>query len=105
MMESVCGPYGAATFLRAGERGGGEDEVIRAWYCRRPPGLIYGIYICSQSAASGPAYEIASRQCSRIMADVLFDRVAWGAGDEPLTRVLEENFERLEYDRETRGED
>src|SRR5438309_10718259 len=51
MMESVCGPYGAATFIRAAERGvrgRGEDEVIRGWYCRRPPGLIYGIFTCPQ---------------------------------------------------------
>src|SRR5678810_1163989 len=33
MHDSICGPYGAATF----EKG---PDVLRAWYCNRPPGLI-----------------------------------------------------------------
>lgn len=104
--ESICGPYGAATFIRAiegensaGDRERGENEVVRAWYCRRPTGLIYGIHTCRQSSARGPAYEMVSRQCARIMADVLYDRVAWGAADDPLTRVLQDEFERLEVAR------
>jgi len=97
LMESVCGPYGAATFLRGGERG----EVLRAWYCRRLPGVIYGVYSCPAESAHGPAYELVCRQCARIMSEVLFDRVSWGAsaGEDPLTKVLLTNFERLENER------
>jgi hypothetical protein len=97
-MESVCGPYGAATFTRTRS---GTEELVRAWYCRRPPGLIYGIYSCPLAAAHSPAYELATRQCAHIMAEVLFDRISWGASaeDDPLTKVLLENFERLENQR------
>ena len=96
MYESVCGPYGAATFIRASDK---EPEVLRTWYSRRPPGLIYGIFTCPQQLAQGAAYEMASRQCARIMGDVLFDRVSWGADDDPLTQVLLANFVRLENER------
>src|SRR4051812_4645530 len=92
MKESVCGPYGAATFVRPTRRGPGEDELIRAWYCDRPPGMIYGLYVCPKSLAHGPAYEQASAACARIMSGVLFDRVAWGAADDALTQVLLDNF-------------
>jgi hypothetical protein len=91
MMESVCGPYGAATFLRG-------REVVRAWYCRRPPGLIVGMYTCPAALARGPAYQFVSGQCAHMMAEVLFDRPSWDATD-PLTQVLMPNFERLETER------
>lgn len=108
MKESVCGPFGEATFVRRGRRGSGEgeddDELIRAWYCRRPPGVIYGVYICRESLAHGPAYERAVKGCARIMSGVLFDRVGWGAdADDPLTQVLLENFERVEEDGDDGG--
>jgi len=102
MKESVCGPYGSATFVRAIRRGRwrGEDELIRAWYCRRPPGMIYGLYTCRKSMAHGIAYEQASAACARIMSGVLFDRVGWGDSDDPLTQVLLNNFERVEDESE-----
>ena len=92
MRESVCGPYGAATFLK-------ESDVCRAWYCRRPPGLIYGVYICPTAAAHGTGYSLMSADCAHIMAEVLFDRIAWGSVEDPLTEVLINNFDRLENDR------
>lgn len=101
MKESVCGPYGTATFVRPIRRGrwrGREDEVIRAWYCRRLPGLIYGLYICRRSLARGAAYERTVAACARIMSGVLFDRVGWGDAEDPLTQVLLKNFERVEND-------
>jgi hypothetical protein len=98
MKESVCGPYGAATFVRKIRSGRwrGENELIRAWYCRRPPGVIYGLYICRKSLAHGPSYEYTRAACARIMSDVLFDRVAWGDAEDPLTQVLLHDFERVE---------
>jgi hypothetical protein len=102
MKESVCGPYGAATFVRRIPRGRrrGEDELIRAWYCRRLPGLIYGVYTCRESLAHGPVYERTRAACARIMSGVLFDRVGWGDADDPLTQVLLNNFYRVENDGE-----
>jgi hypothetical protein len=102
MKESVCGPYGAATFVRTIRSGRwrGEDELIRAWYCRRPPGMIYGIYTCRKSVARGPAYERTRAACARIMAGVLFDRVDWGDADDPLTQVLLKDFDRVENEGE-----
>jgi hypothetical protein len=100
MKESVCGPFGAATFARAGGGGGrgGEAEVIRGWYCRRPPGMIYGLYSCRKSLAHGAAYHQTVAECAYIMSHVLFDRVDWGAAgaDDPLTQVLLDNFARIE---------
>ena len=92
MGESICGPYGAATFKR-------EREVMRGWYCRRPPGLIYGVYACPATVAKGPGYTFITARCALIMAEVLFDRASWGFEDDPLTKVLLENFERLEHER------
>jgi len=102
MMESVCGPYGAATFVRTIQSGRwrGEQEVVRMWYCRRPPGLIYGLYFCRKSIAHGRAYERAMATCARIMANVLFDRPAWADENDPLTQVLSKNFERVENQNE-----
>ena len=102
MKESVCGPYGTATFVRPIRSGRwrGEDELIRAWYCRRPPGMIYGLYICRKSLTHGPAYRQASAACARIMSGVLFDRVGWGDADDPLTQVLLTHFDRLENEGE-----
>jgi hypothetical protein len=104
MKESVTGPYGAATFVRPIRRGRwrGEDELIRAWYCRRLPGMIYGIYACRRSLAHGDAYEQASAACAVIMSKVLFDRVGWGAADDPLAQVQLNMFNRVEHEGEPR---
>lgn len=93
MMESVCGPYGAATFV-------GQRLVTRAWYCRRLPGLIYGVYGCPTESARGEHYRFVLGQCAHMMAEVIYDRVAWGAtgSEDPLTQILLDNFERMEHD-------
>jgi hypothetical protein len=100
MKESVCGPYGAATFVRAIRRGRwrGEDELIRAWYCRRLPGIIYGIYTCRKSIAHGPEYEMTRAACARIMSEALFDRVGWGDADDPLAQAQLNMFDREEHE-------
>ena len=102
MKESVTGPYGAATFVRPIRRGRwrGEEELIRAWYCRRLPGMIYGLYACRRSLAHGVAYEQASAACADIMSKVLFDRVGWGAADDPLAQVQLNMFNRVEHEGE-----
>jgi hypothetical protein len=106
MMESVCGPYGSATFVRPIRRGRwrGEDDVIRAWYCRRLPGMIYGLYTCRKSVAHGPAHQQAIAACAHIMSGVLFDRVGWGHADDPLAQVLLNHFNRVENEGEPRVE-
>jgi len=106
MKESVCGPYGSATFVRPIQRGPGrgKDEVIRAWYCRRLPGMIYGLYICPKAVAHGPAYEQTRAACARMMSGVFFDRVGWGHADDPLTQVLLNSFDRVENEGEPRVE-
>jgi hypothetical protein len=100
--ESVCGPYGAATFVRPIRRGRwrGEDELIRAWYCRRLPGMIYGLYTCRKSLAHGPAYEQVRAASAHIMSKVLFDRVGWGTPEDPLAQMQLNIFDRVENEGE-----
>ena len=78
--QSLCGPYGAATFITA-------DDVSRIWYCNRPPGLIVGVYRCPTEFAGDALHALIQRQCAELVAKAIFDRPSWG-GDDPLTRVL-----------------
>jgi hypothetical protein len=64
--------------------------------------VIYGMYVCRNALAHGPAYEQARAACARMMAGVLFDRVGWGHADDPLTQVLLNNFYRIENEDEPR---
>lgn len=100
LKESVCGPYGTATFVRAAKRGewDGEDEVIRTWYCRRPSGILFGVFNCKRSAMHEPACERESKQCDWIMEEALFDRVGWGLVDDPLTQVIKDHFDRRDLE-------
>lgn len=89
MMDSVSGPFGSARFLR--RRDDGSNDLVRIWYCNRPPGLIMGIYACSFEASRGPWYGLIGAQCAHMIGSAVFNRPAWG-GDDELTRVLLTNL-------------
>jgi hypothetical protein len=86
LKESITGPYGSARFRRRAPDGSG-DDLIRVWYCNRPPGLIIGVYTCSFDASRAPWYPIIGTQCAQLIGSAVFNRPAWG-GDDELTRVL-----------------
>jgi hypothetical protein len=90
-LETVCGPYGAATFV-------GATDARRVWYCNRPPGMIVGVYSCPAQFAGDAVCSMIRGECRRIMASAVFDRPSWG-GDDPLTRVLIDGLEGAERDR------
>jgi len=89
LMQSITGPFGSARFRRAGENG--HDDLVRVWYCNRPPGLIMGIYACSFEASRGSWYGLVGAECAHMIGSAIFNRPAWG-GDDELTRVLLTNL-------------
>jgi hypothetical protein len=88
MMQSVSGPYGAASFRRG-------KDLICVWYCNRPAGLIFGAYACPAALAKTPEYNFTRVQCARMIATAVFDRPAWG-GDDELTKCLIDDLARDE---------
>jgi hypothetical protein len=90
-LETPCGPYGAATFA-------GAADARRVWYCKRPPGMIVGVYSCPAQFAGDRVHSIICGECRRIMSGAIFDRPSWG-GDDPLTRILIDGLEGAERER------
>ena len=89
MLQSLTGPFGSARFLRRADDG--SDDLVRIWYCNRPPGLIMGIYACSHDASRKPWYGRIAAQCAHMIGSAVFNRPAWG-GDDELTKVLIKHF-------------
>jgi hypothetical protein len=86
--ETVTGPLGAASYHR-------RRDMVRVYYCSRPPGLIVGGYFCSWAEHRSRQQQQAVFDCELMVFTALFDRIAWGA-DDVLTRVLAENLDRVE---------
>ena len=87
MMDSVCGPFGSARFVRRDEKGRETDDLVRIWYCNRPAGLIVGIYACSLATSRTRLHGLIASECAHMIGSAIFNRPSWGGEDE-LTKVL-----------------
>lgn len=67
MLNTATGPLGGASFHKG-------KDFLRAWYCLRPSGLIYGVYSCAWELRTKPDWQLGAAECEGIIATAIFDR-------------------------------
>lgn len=67
MLDTPTGPLGGASFHKG-------RDFLRAWYCLRVPGLIFGVYSCAWELREKPEWRLGAAECEGIIATAVFDR-------------------------------
>ena len=67
VLDTATGPLGGASFHKG-------KDFLRAWYCLRTAGLIYGVYSCAWELRTKPDWQLGAAECEGIIATALFDR-------------------------------
>jgi hypothetical protein len=67
MLNTATGPLGGASFHKG-------KDFLRAWYCLRPSGLIFGVYSCAWELRTKPDWQLGAAECEGIIATAVFDR-------------------------------
>ena len=67
MRDTATGPLGVASFHK-------KNDFLRAIYCLRPVGLIFGVYSCAWDLRNKPDWQIGRVESESIIASAAFNR-------------------------------
>ena len=85
-LASAGGPFGWGSARWS-------KDYVCAWYSCRAPGLIVGVYAFPVALFHEREQQDALHECAQMISSAVFNRPAWGADHEPITRFLTEHLQ------------